>query len=80
MEKTITIKAANIGKIIAELRQDARFNADWQKEIGLRVGRPNAEGNYSFTLGVVGLMSWACTTGFFDAPRWYESTFAKFAE
>jgi hypothetical protein len=70
---------SQIATIVAELRADPRFSADWQKEIGARVGRPSADGTYSFEFGVTGLHAWAVTPGFFHEPRWYESVFAKHA-
>lgn len=72
------IEKSNIAALLAAVRADARFTPALQKEIGVRCGRPAADGSYTVALIPVegGAFHPAAPGGFYNARPWYDALIA----
>ena len=68
------IEKSNIAALLAAVRADARFTPALQKEIGMRCGRPAADGSYTVALiPEGGAFHPAAPDGFYSSRPWYDA-------
>lgn len=66
----------SVAKVVAILRADPRFTPALQKEIGLRAGKPDADGCITWRDAADGLFSGAFARGYVTENQWYDEIFA----